>query len=231
MLLCAHRGPYPVTSPIRIGAGGAAGKPVSIAGVDGAGRPARAKIVGNRTKPGDANGADGAEALRLLAGADHLSFSSLAFENVGNGAIRVGADIADLEIRDVGARNVGRFLEDNASEGAATASIDGLTIRDVDIAGFSKGAIRLQDDTRRVTIDNVSGDSERQPGGTLRRRHPSRRLRARRRLPPRDDEEQRRPRPRRTSTGTATASRPKRTPAASPLKTPRPRATRTPAMT
>lgn len=165
VVLLADRGSYAIARPVSIGAGGAADRPVSIEGADGNGRPAKATIVGDRTKPGDERGRDGTEGFRLLAGADHLRFSRIAFENLGNGAIRVGADIAGLEIADVSARNVARFFEDNASGDGASASIDGLTMRSVDIAGYSKGAIRLQDDTRRVLIENVTGDSERQPGG------------------------------------------------------------------
>ena len=70
-----------------------------------------------------------------------------------------------LRVEHVDAVNVQRFIEDNVSGTATSASINGLTVRDVTVSGYSSGAIHLRYDTRHVVIENVVGDSERQDGG------------------------------------------------------------------
>src|SRR3546814_19879904 len=51
-----------------------------------------------------------------------------------------------------------------ASGANASASITGLTIRDVAVDGYSKGAIRIQYDSNNVLIEDVRGDSQFQDG-------------------------------------------------------------------
>src|SRR3546814_13823078 len=51
-----------------------------------------------------------------------------------------------------------------ASGANASASIIGLTIRDVAVDGYSKGAIRIQYDSNNVLIEDVRGDSQFQDG-------------------------------------------------------------------
>ncbi|MEL6556084.1 MAG: malectin domain-containing carbohydrate-binding protein [Cyanobacteria bacterium J06621_11] len=121
-------------------------------------------LVGSRAEdwaPGKANGED---VFRLLDGANHLHFSNLDFKNVGNGAFRLGGDLEGITIEDVTATNVRRFVENYVSGEAETASVTDLTIRDVEVHGFSKGAIRLQYDSNNVLIEDVFGDSQRQDG-------------------------------------------------------------------
>jgi hypothetical protein len=65
-------------------------------------------------------------------------------------------------LQNIDANNVSRFFEDYASSENKTASITGLVIKDVDVTGFSKGAIRLQDNTSKVLIEDVRGNSQRQ---------------------------------------------------------------------
>ncbi|MEO7240633.1 MAG: calcium-binding protein, partial [Sphingomicrobium sp.] len=162
--LIADQGPYLVTAPIVLAGGGTAGAPITITGVDSAGNPMAAAFVGDRADPYDPAGPSGTEVFRLMPGADNLVFSNLTFENVGNGAFRVGGDIANLTIENVTATNVERFLDDLASGSSTTATISGLTITDVTIHGFSQDAIRIQYDSHDVLIQDVYGDSEFQDG-------------------------------------------------------------------
>jgi hypothetical protein len=60
------------------------------------------------------------------------------------------------------ATNVRRFFESLRSGTAPSATITGLTISNVTVNGYSRGAIRLQDDTNNVVIRDVVGDSQRQ---------------------------------------------------------------------
>ncbi|MFZ3483672.1 beta strand repeat-containing protein [Sphingomonas sp. 3-13AW] len=164
VLLIADQGAY--TAPaqaLSIVAGGTDGAPVTIRGVDSAGNAMAATIVGTRPESFDPANPSGEEVFRMLDGADHLRFSDLAFQNVGI-PFRVGADIENLTIEHVDARNVARFFDDIASGTNTSASIAGLTIRDVEVAGYSKGAIRVQYDSSNVLIQDVRGDSQFQDG-------------------------------------------------------------------
>lgn len=164
ILIRSDAGPYELTGPIALAHGGSVGHPVVIRGVDGAGRPAAPLLAGTRTSPYSPTGAFGSDVFRLLKGADDLTFRDLAFRDHGNGVFRVGGDISNLTIEDVTATNVGRFVENYVSGGATTASINGLTVRRVDVAGFSRSVARLQYQTRNVLLEDVKGDSERQEG-------------------------------------------------------------------
>lgn len=163
--ILGDQGPYDATDTIEITAGGDAGAPITIRGVaaDGSGS-ATPRLVGDRSDPYRADGESGSELFKLLGGADHLHFTNLAFANQGNGVFRVGADISDLHISDMRADNVRRFIEDYPSGDADSdsATISGLLVEDVEVRGFSKGAIRLCSDTHDVVIRDVVGDSERQ---------------------------------------------------------------------
>src|SRR3546814_4666307 len=69
-----------------------------------------------------------------------------------------------ISIEHVQANNVSRFFDNMASGANASASIIGLTIRDVAVDGYSKGAIRIQYDSNNVLIEDVRGDSQFQDG-------------------------------------------------------------------
>ncbi len=164
VLLLADQGAYAApTGALAIVAGGTASAPVTIRGVDSAGHVMAATIAGTRTEPFDPASPSGEEVFRLLGGANNLRFSDLAFENVGT-AFRVGADVRNLAIEHVDAANVSRFFDNMVSGANASATITGLTIRDVAIDGYSKGAIRIQYDTNNVLIEDVRGDSQFQDG-------------------------------------------------------------------
>lgn len=163
VLLHADQGSYDLKYFLSITNGGAAGNPVTIKGVDAAGNAMNAEFTGTRAAEYSPTSAVGTEVFRLLDGADHLKFENMSFTNVQN-AFRVGADVADISIAHMQADNVQRFFEDYASTASKSATISGLRIEDVDISGFSKGAIRLQYDTHDVVIKDVHADSERQDG-------------------------------------------------------------------
>lgn len=165
VLLLADQGAYQRSTQVSITAGGTAGAPVTIRGIDSGGHPMDAEIVGARAENWAPGESTGSELFRLLSGADNLVFEDMNIRNVGNGAFRIGADIQNLTIRDVDANNVSRFVENYVSGTATTASVDGLTIQNVAIAGYSSNAIRLQYDTHNVVIQNVTGDSQQQNGG------------------------------------------------------------------
>ncbi len=163
--LLADAGPYQMTDPIVISFGGTAGRPVKIAGVDSAGAPAKALITGIRTSPypttHEAFAAmnRGKDVFRLKAGASHLHFSFLSFQNIGNGALLVQANVTDLTLEDITARNVTRFVERDLGN---MCTIIGFTVRRVSIEGFSKSAFRLDQNTSNVIMEDVLGDSMRQ---------------------------------------------------------------------
>jgi hypothetical protein len=164
VLIRADLGTYKTANPIALRSGGSPGRPVTVAGVDSSGRPMKARIVGTRTEPYSPHGQPGSAVFRLGGGANYLRFEYLSFRNQGNGCFYVGGDIRDLAIENVDASNVRRFLENYAAGTAGSASIDGLAIRNVEVNGFSKGAIRLRYDTHDVVLEDVVGDSERQDG-------------------------------------------------------------------
>ena len=162
--LRADQGPYSTAGPITLRNGGVAGRRVAVSGVDGAGKPMRAIFAGTRDSPYAPTGRPGSAVFRLTTGASHLHFRDLSFRNQGNGCFHLAADLRDVAIEDIDAVNVRRFVENYAAGRAESASIDGLTIRNVVVTGYSKGAIRLQYDTRNVTLEDIVGDSERQDG-------------------------------------------------------------------
>ncbi|HET6523953.1 calcium-binding protein [Sphingopyxis sp.] len=166
VLLLADQGDYNVTGILGITRGGAEGEPVVVRGIDSGGNAMTAHFTGSRPADWQAGDAAGNELFKLGAGADNLEFRDLKIDNVGT-AFRVTADLGNLHIENVDANNVRRFFEDYASAPNDTATISGLTIRDVDVQGFSRVAIRLQYDTNNVVIDNVTADMAGQTGDDL----------------------------------------------------------------
>ena len=165
VLLQADAGPYQQDTEIAITAGGAAGAPVTIRGIESDGNSMPAEIVGSRAEDWTSGLPQGSELFRLSSGADNLSFQDLAIRNVGGGAFRVAADIENLSLRQIDAVNVQTFFEDQALSPATTATISGMSVEDVTVTGYSRFAFRLQYDTHDVQMENVVGDSERQNEG------------------------------------------------------------------
>jgi Ca2+-binding RTX toxin-like protein len=163
--LIADKGAHKVTQQIIFSDGGAAGAPVTIRGVSSSGLPMKATFVGTRAANWQPGLPQGSELFRLLSGANHLAFSDLTTTNFGNGVFRFGGDLQNISIKRVTAANVTRFVENHVSGGATSASINGLTVQDVTVSGYSQNAIRVKYNTRNVTLQNIVGDSMRQNGG------------------------------------------------------------------
>src|SRR3546814_5427393 len=85
----------------------------------------------------------GNELFKLGTGADDLIFRDLRIDNVGT-AFRVTADLGNLHIEDIDANNVRRFFEDYSSAPSGTATITGLTIRNVDVERSEEHTSELQ---------------------------------------------------------------------------------------
>lgn len=166
VLLLADHGDYNITGILGITRGGTEGQPVVVRGVDSNGNTMAAHFIGSRPADWQAGDASGNELFKLGTGADNLEFRDLRIDNVGT-AFRVTADLSNLNIEDVDSNNVRRFFEDYSSAPLGTATITGLTIRGVDVHGFSKAAIRLQYDTNNVVIDKVTADMAGQTGDDL----------------------------------------------------------------
>lgn len=166
VLLLADQGDYHLTNILGITLGGAEGQPVVVRGIDSSGNTMAAHITGSRPADWQAGDASGNELFKLGAGADNLEFRDLRIDNVGT-AFRATADLGNLHIENVDANNVRRFFEDYSSTSSGTATITGLTIRGVNVHGFSKAAIRLQYDTNNVVIENVTADMAGQTGDDL----------------------------------------------------------------
>jgi hypothetical protein len=162
VLIRADLGSYRTANPIALRVGGAPGHPVTVSGADRSGRPMRAQLVGTRVDPYRPDGPPGSDVFRLGTGANHLRFENLSFRNQGNGCFDLAGDIRDLTIANVDASNVRRFIENQAAGRAASATVIGLIVRNVQVHGFSKGAIRLRYDSHDVLLEDVQGDSERQ---------------------------------------------------------------------
>lgn len=164
VLLIADAGAYQVAGTIGISHGGADGLPVTIRGIDHLGNTMAAQFNGTRPADWHAGDAAGNELFKMGSGANHLTFQDIDISNVGT-AFRASADITDITIQHDDVHNVRRFFEDLASSG--TATVTGLTIRDVAVTGFSREVIRLQYDTHGVVIENVHGDMAGEVGDDL----------------------------------------------------------------
>jgi len=165
--LLADKGAYNMTQELTIVAGGAAGAPVTIRGSDSSGKPMAATFIGTRAANWKPGLSEGRELFRLVSGADHLTFADLAAKNFGNGVFRIGAEIGDLSIKRTTATNVTRFIEDYVSGTAKSASVNGLTVQDVTVSGYSQNAIRLKYNSRSIALRNIVGDSQKQNGGLI----------------------------------------------------------------
>jgi hypothetical protein len=161
ILLRADVGPYAVPEPITLG-DRQSDAPLVIRGVDPSGGDATPLLVGERAAPYSPETADtGRPILVLDAGADQLTFDNLSFQNVGNGCFVLRGGVQGLTVSNVIATNVRRFIE-NVDDDAA--SVSGLIVREAIVRGFSKGAIRLQNDSHNVLLEDVVADSEGQDG-------------------------------------------------------------------
>jgi Ca2+-binding RTX toxin-like protein len=156
--LLADKGSYNVSGSVNIDSGGTDVAPVTIMGVDSAGNPMDVQIYGTRPAFSPNMADDGNIIFKLLDGANNLTFENIDFHNVQM-AFRLGGNIHNITIENMAADNVAYFVGNYVLGTAMTATVTGLTIRDVNVNGFSKAAIMLGHDTNNVTIDNVYADS------------------------------------------------------------------------
>lgn len=163
VLMLADQGAYTITKPIDIKHGGTDAAVVTIKGVSSTGADMDVVIQGNRNPVYAAANPTGNELFKFQSGANHIVIEHMSIANVGT-AFRAAADVNDITIQHVEASNVGRFFEDYAGGSNKTATITGLTLKDIDVEGFSKGVVRLGYNTNTVLIENVHGDSMRQDG-------------------------------------------------------------------
>lgn len=150
-------GAYTVNASLpQITAGGTPGLPVVIRGPsDGA----RAILRGDRTDPWVAGAANpGDEIFHLGGGATCLIFAYLTAENA-LALFQAGADAEEISITRINTDNCQRLIENRQVAGQTSASINGLTIANVDCVRATKGAIMLDYDTRNVTLTDITGDS------------------------------------------------------------------------
>ncbi|HEU0066382.1 MAG TPA: hypothetical protein VFQ57_03985 [Sphingomonas sp.] len=154
VLLAADKGTYNVKESVNITVSG-----VTVSGMNTDGTAGDAMFEGSRASNWTAGAAAGNELFRIGKGANNLTFENMTINNTGT-AFRVGGDISNLTIQHVDANNVQRFFEDYASGSNKTATINGLTIKDVDVQGYAKGVVRLKYDTSNVLIQDVTGDSK-----------------------------------------------------------------------
>ncbi len=155
-------GTYSHSGSIAVKTGGTATSPVVIRGVDAnGGSTARPVIVGTRTAPYSPTGADGGNVFRLYTGANNVTFTNLAFQNEGI-VFNAGGNASNITISDVSATNVRRFFANYLGSGETTANVTGLTMRRVQVNGFSKGVLRIEHNSSGILLEDVVGDSQRQ---------------------------------------------------------------------
>jgi Ca2+-binding RTX toxin-like protein len=163
VVMLADKGAYNLTGSVTLTHGGTDGAPVTIMGADSAGHAMDIIINGTRDATWTAGEANGNEIFRLYSGANNLVFENMGFNNVGM-AFRLGADLHNVTIENMTADNVRYFTGTYAGGTSTTANVTGLTVKDVDVHGFSKSVVMLKGDCSNILLDNVHGDGEYQDG-------------------------------------------------------------------
>jgi hypothetical protein len=166
----ADAGPYSLASNrVNITAGGKAGSPVTIIGVDRELVPMRATIVGSRTAwklPADPEAVTnvrswfpGGDVFALRSAADYLTFRFFDFQGTGQPFHLTGSTHRGITVSDCNAYNFQRFFEHEP----ATSHIDTI-LKNVTGTGFSKTAIRIRGDSHNVILEDIVLNSGRQDG-------------------------------------------------------------------
>ncbi|BAY61486.1 hypothetical protein NIES22_15510 [Calothrix brevissima NIES-22] len=171
-------GTYNQTKSIKISSGGAPGKPVTIRGTDASGQEtAMPVIMGSRTSPYQPPplGKTGDNLFKLLPGASYLNFRNIHCMNQGNGCFVFAGSKGNVTIEKTKATNVQRFVEHQPESTSVSNAweVANVVIRNAEIQGFSKGAIRFgkpdekanhSPDAHDILIQEVFGDAQRQDG-------------------------------------------------------------------
>lgn len=163
VLLRADIGTYTRNGALTISNGGlSAGQPVVIRGASVGMADMMAEIVGGRADPWTVGAAAGNELFRLNSGADNLTWRFIRPRNQGRGAWRAREPISNLLLEDIEAFNVNTFFSNDPVTAVDDATVTGLTMRRVNVKGFSKTFCRLQSDTNTILFEDCVGDSDRQ---------------------------------------------------------------------
>jgi Ca2+-binding RTX toxin-like protein len=167
VMLLADKGAYETTGSTVISSGGLPGLPVTVKGVDSFGNAMDVTINGTRDTTWTAGEtATGNYVFKLYAGASNIKFEGMDFHNVGM-AFQLAGDLSNVTIQNMEGYNVRYFVGNYVGGSSTTATVSGLTIKDVAVHGFSKSVIVLKYDTNNVVIDNVFGDSQYQDGDSF----------------------------------------------------------------
>ncbi|PAX06336.1 hypothetical protein [Sphingomonas lenta] len=162
--LAADQGAYKVTNGINIWSGASFSDEVTIKGVNSrTGADQEAVIEGTRPAAYKIGNPAGNELFKFQKGAGNLHFENFQVNNTAT-VFRAVGDVADITIENVDADNVAHFFQTYAGSGNKTASVTDLTLRDIDVDGFSRALIYIGYNSRDVLIQDVRGDSERQDG-------------------------------------------------------------------
>ena len=130
VLLLADQGNYIAGGLISLTAGGLPGAPVTLKGVDSSGNAMDIQIYGTRPPYTAATAGVGSNVIRLLDGANNLTFEGFDFHNV-QCAFTLAANLQNITIQNMEGDNVRYFINNNAAVSGATATVSGLTVRDV----------------------------------------------------------------------------------------------------
>ncbi|WP_156362268.1 hypothetical protein [Sphingomonas sp. Leaf208] len=164
VLLAADLGSYKMTGSVNIWSGAGFADAVTIKGVNSkTGADQEAVIEGTRPATYAIGNASGNELFKFQKGAGNLTFENLQVNNTAT-VFRAAGDVANIVIEHVDADNVAHFFQTYVGSGNKSANVTNLTLRDVDVEGFSKGLIEIGYNSSNVLIEDVRGDSERQDG-------------------------------------------------------------------
>jgi hypothetical protein len=154
---------------VNISNGGQAGSPVTIIGVDWRLTPMRAIILGTRTAwtlPTDPEAVTnvrdwfpGGDIFVLRSGADYLTFKHFDFQRAGQPFHLTGPTHRGITVSDSSAYNFQRFFEHDAG----TSHVD-TVLKNIMGTGFSKTAIRIRGDSRKILLEDIILNSGRQDG-------------------------------------------------------------------
>ena len=170
VLIDSQSGVYELNSELVIKKGGASSsKKVIVRSSSPNAYVGRAEFAGTRIDPWPEAGAGspkGKQLFVLLDGADNLEFRDISVKNFGNGVVRVGANIENLSLIDMDAKNVAKFFENYISDSAQSpsADVDGLVAKFIDIRGYDQGGFRFKHHSKNLLVRHIYGDSEMQRG-------------------------------------------------------------------
>ncbi|RYF08318.1 MAG: hypothetical protein EOO77_25215, partial [Oxalobacteraceae bacterium] len=153
-----------MTNSVNIWSGASFADAVTVKGVNSkTGADQEAVIEGTRPATYAIGNSSGNELFKFQKGAGNLTFEHLQVNNTAT-AFRAAGDVANITIEHVDADNVAHFFQTYIGSGNKSASVTNLTLRDIDVEGFSKGLIEIGYNSSNVLIQDVRADSERQDG-------------------------------------------------------------------